>query len=352
MTIIHLISGIAIAGGAEQMVFKLSKKCVENNIKPIAVAITDVGSDNNLFTGENLEHHFLNVKSLSDIKRALKELDTIVRNNNEVVFHSHMFHACLLSTIHSLFYKKTPIVFTMHNNQVNQIYRRLLLFFLKPFRNIDIIFSANSQKWYLKNNAIIANGVDINHFKSTKPRNYTKGEQFNFVFIGNFIEQKNPLYLIDIVKKLKEKKYDFVINMLGEGPLRKDLETEAKKNNLESYFNIVGVVKDIIPYLTKSHCLIMPSLWEGMPITIIESAAAKLPMVVTPVGSIPDFLNDTNASVSNLDEFPATMIHVIDNYDDAKIKADKLFEEIIYKFDIDSVFNQHLDAYKKALGTN
>lgn len=351
MTILHLISGIAIAGGAEQMVFKLSKKCIENNIKPIAVSITDVGSDNNLFTGENIEHHFLNVESLGDIKRALKELHTIVKANDNIVFHSHMFHAFLLSTIYSLFYKKTPIVFTMHNNQVNQIYRRFLLFMLKPFRNIDIIFSDNSTKWYLKNNAVIANGIDIDHFKSSQPRTYNKNETFNFLFIGNFIEQKNPLFLIELVQKLKKENYDFVINMLGDGPLRKDLEAEAKEYNLEKYFNILGVKKDIIPYLTKSHCFIMTSLWEGMPITLIEAASSKLPIIVTPVGSIPDFLNNDNASVVNLDSFHLATIHAINNYEDAKAKADILFTEILYKFDIDSVFNQHLTMYKKALGT-
>ena len=137
--------------------------------------------------------------------------------------------------------------------------------------------------------------------------------------------------------------------MLGDGPLQKDLEKEAASNNLEQYFNILGVKKDIIPYLTKSHCLIMPSLWEGMPVTIIEAASSKLPIVVTPVGSVPDFLNNDNACVSNLKDFHLAMINVIDNYEEATIKADKLFTEIMHKFDIDSVFDQHLKAYIKAL---
>lgn len=347
MTIIHLISGIAIAGGAENMVYKLSKKCLENNIKPVAVAITSYGSEGNIFT--DVEHHFLNVHSISHLRKGLKKLHKIVKQNEDVVFHSHMFHACMLSVAYSLFYKKTPIVYTMHNNIVNQIYRRILLFLTKPMRKVDIIFSDNSQKWYLNNKAVIPNGLEVSRFKVDKPRTFDKNSTFDFLYLGRLEEQKNPFFMIDLANALKSKNYNFLIHVVGTGVMKEEFEQKIKSNKLEDCFKVHGVTNNVIPFLQNSHCLIMPSLWEGMPVTLIEAAAASLPIISTPVGSIPDFLNKDNAYLPELNDFGATMMHVIDNYEEATKKSEILLEQTINKFDIQAIFDKHLEAYTTAL---
>ena len=211
MTVIHIIAGIDYFGGAEQMVFKLSNKCKEHNIKPIVVSITNYGNDNEFFFNLNIEHYFLDSWGFKDFGKAMKQIKEIIKKNDDVVIHSHMFHAGILASFYTLFYKKVPIVFTMHTNKVRVFYRRVLLFLTKPFRKFDIIFSHNSNKWYLKNNAIIANGIDFSRFKIGKKRVYEPKSQFKFLFIGRITEPKNPLFMVDLVKKLKQHNYNFKI---------------------------------------------------------------------------------------------------------------------------------------------
>lgn len=86
-----------------------------------------------------------------------------------------------------------------------------------------------------------------------------------------------------------------------------------------------------------------------MPVVIIEAAASNLPIIATPVGSIPDFLNESNSVICDLNSFPKEMKSVMENYEEAKEKAQILHEEIKSVFNIDSVYLKHLKVYQSIL---
>jgi len=92
--------------------------------------------------------------------------------------------------------------------------------------------------------------------------------------------------------------------------------------------------------------LILPSHWEGMPVVLLEAAAAKLPIIATAVGSIPDFLNNSNASIASLTDFPKAMKNNFQNYNDAVLKSNALYEEIKTVFNIEKVYESHLRLYE------
>ena len=108
--------------------------------------------------------------------------------------------------------------------------------------------------------------------------------------------------------------------------LKEDLEEAIQMHKLSKYIQLKGFQNKVSKFLSEADCLIIPSLWEGMPVSIIEAGASKLPVISTPVGSIPDFLNDSNAYVSNLKNFHSSMISVLINYDDAKNRGEALYK--------------------------
>ncbi|MFK7782904.1 glycosyltransferase [Psychroserpens sp.] len=345
MTLVHLITGLG-GGGAEHMVLELSKTAQSRKTKTIVISITNSNTIESKFIDNQIEYHFLGINSLKNFKNGFATLKHLIKDQNEIVFHCHMFHSCMLGIIFKLFYKNIPIVFTMHTNSVKQLYRRLLLFFAKPFRKSDIIFSENSKKWYLKNSIVIPNGVDFEKFKLSETRTYDKAQSFSFLFLGRLFEPKNPLFLVTLAKSLKESKiHKFTINIVGDGPMKNQLELAIKNANVSDHFVFHGFNNNVIPFLHQSHCLILPSLWEGMPVTIIESAASKLPIITTPVGSIPDFLNESNAFVRNQDNFHNAMIEVVNNYDTAIAKANKLYSEMASVFNIENIYTKHETIY-------
>ncbi len=348
MTILHLIIGLD-GGGAEHMVLELANQCQNKGNKVIVVSLSNRDLILNKFNSKNIECHFLNVVSIKSLIKGLSKLKEIhSKSTDKFVFHCHMFHAFIVGFLYKVFFKNVPIVFTLHTNQVKQLYRKWILFLTKKFRSKDIIFSKNSKKWYLKNTIDIPNGVDLSKFKPIEKLDAER--PFTFLFLGRLTEPKNPLFLIHIVNQLIENNHkDFIINVVGDGGLRKELETAIIKNELSNYIKLLGFQNNVSKFISEANCLIIPSLWEGMPVSIIEAGASKLPVISTPVGSIPDFLNDDNAYVTDLEKFHESMISVLTNYNEAIKKGEILFDLVKSKYDIEKVSDLHIKIYKSAL---
>ncbi|MEY8848961.1 glycosyltransferase [Psychroserpens sp. XS_ASV72] len=350
MTIIHLTSTLG-GGGAEQMVLQLAKQSNSEH-KTIVVSLSNtLIALEPRFKNHNIEYYLLGVNSFKNksLLNGLKQFKQIIGNLDDVVIHCHMYHAVLFGMLYKLRHPKQKLIFTLHSNMLEFTNKRLILFFTKALRFKDIIFSPKGHKWYLKSNAeIICNGVNFSDF-NFGDRNKTSSV-FNFLFIGRISHEKSPRRLIESAQQLLDQNIsNFNIHFVGDGILKDAISREVKEKKLENHFTFHGFQHDIKPYLAEAHCLVLPSLWEGLPVVIIEAAASKLPVIATPVGSIPDFLNDNNAYVSELDNFHDAMISVYKNYDLALQKAVKLYNEIEAKFEIKNVFAKHLSVYKDSL---
>ncbi|MBR9846122.1 MAG: glycosyltransferase [Algicola sp.] len=350
MVIIHLTSTLG-GGGAEQMVLQLAKQ--SNAVhKTIVVSLSNtLIALEKRFKDHNIEYHLLGVNSFKNksLLNGLRQFKSLIKDYEDVVIHCHMYHAALFGMLYKLRHPKSKLVFTLHSNMLEFASRRLLLFLTKSLRFKDIIFSPKGQKWYLKSNAeIISNGVNFEDFDFGERRHSTS--VFNFLFIGRISHEKSPHRLIECAQQLIEQNIsNFKIHFVGDGILKDAIREDVKNRNLENHVTLHGFQHDIKPFLAEAHCLVLPSLWEGMPVVIIEAAASKLPVIATPVGSIPDFLNDANAYISELNNFHQAMFNVYENYDLALQKSAKLYSEIESQFEIKNVFAKHLSVYEKSL---
>lgn len=347
MTIIHISSSFG-GGGADQMVLQLAKKSTPH-FKTIAFSVSKANTLEPQFKDAEIEYYFLNVTSFKNksLISGIKKLREVTKSFDDVVFHTHQYHSFLIGFFHNLLFKSYPIVFTLHSSTVESLARRLVLFFLRPFRKNDIIFSDNAEKWFLRKGTIIPNGVDFEKLSIKTTRAYTNSEPFSFLFLGRLSDEKNPLFMIEAAKRLLDDGIsDFVFDVVGKGHQEEELKNRISSEGLEAHFNLLGFKSDIRPYLKSAHCLILPSKWEGMPMVLIEAAAAKLPIIATPVGSVPDFLNNLNAYVEELPNFHTAMISCIKNYDKAIQKTELLYQQANSKYDIKSVYETHLRLYR------
>lgn len=352
MTIIHLTSTLG-GGGAEQMVLQLAKQSNSNyNTIVISLAGNSTTTIEKHFNDNNIKYHILDVMSFknSSLLNGLKKFKAITDNiDDDVVLHCHMFYAIFFGMLHKLRQPKTPLIFTLHTNNLRFRMQRWVLFFTKFLRFRDVIFSPKGRKWYLKSKyEIIPNGVSFDAFnfgKRTMPK-----DKFKFLFIGRISHEKDPLRLVKAAKELIENNdSNFEINFVGDGILKDELSNQIKANNLENHFKLHGFQLDIKPYLSEAHCLVLPSIREGLPIVIIEAAASRLPIISTPVGSVPDYLNASNAYLSSTEDFDKNMLDVMQNYNQALVKSEKLYQDIKSSFEIENVFKKHLEIYKKSL---
>lgn len=105
--------------------------------------------------------------------------------------------------------------------------------------------------------------------------------------VANFYKTKGLKYLIEAVHFT-----DVKTVIIGDGPLRPELEKLIKKYNLEEQVILVGRIPDAYKYLKAFDAFALPSLKEGFPWIILETMAAEVPIVTTNVGAIPEIIED------------------------------------------------------------
>jgi glycosyltransferase involved in cell wall biosynthesis len=135
---------------------------------------------------------------------------------------------------------------------------------------------------------VIHNGVDLSSFQ---PAEIQVNDPPRLVFAGRFTEQKNPLQLIETLAQLQDLPWSCA--MIGDGPLRPQVERKIEACGLQSRFALPGWItpEEVIGWLAKSDILFMPSLSEGLPVVGVQSLAMGLAVVTSCVGGFVDLVN-------------------------------------------------------------
>jgi glycosyltransferase involved in cell wall biosynthesis len=99
--------------------------------------------------------------------------------------------------------------------------------------------------------------------------------------VGRFFPQKNHTFLLDIFAELKRLKEDAVLLLVGDGELRAEIEQKVKDLNLTENVIFTGVRSDVPDLMQAMDCFVFPSIYEGLPLTLVEAQASGLPCIVS-----------------------------------------------------------------------
>ena len=134
---------------------------------------------------------------------------------------------------------------------------------------------------------IMTNAIDIKNFEfSESTRQEMRkvlGIENKFV-IGNvarFSYQKNHKFLIDIFQELKSKNKDAVLLLVGGGELEKEIKSKVELFDLEDSVFFLGIRNDVPRLMSAMDAFVLPSYFEGLPVTLVEAQAAALPSYVS-----------------------------------------------------------------------
>ena len=257
-----------------------------------------------------------------------------------------------------------------HNSQSESGIRGLIRNFLMPFLKItaNAYFACGWQaadwlygKGFTKNGRVqvIRNVIDAQKFRfsQTSRMNIRKKlgfEDASFVVghVARFCQEKNHRFSIDILKELVNIVPNSYLLLVGDGPLRKDLEDYAKESGVDSRVRFAGVVSNVHDYEQAMDAFILPSFYEGLPLSIIEAQVSGLPCFTTK-GSVSDECSVTNlVTYLPLEDGPAAWAHKIAETRDTERKD--TFEEIVAA-GYDSLTaatylqNKYINLYNKSL---
>ncbi len=148
----------------------------------------------------------------------------------------------------------------------------------------------------------IPNGVPIDRAKPRRSRADIRaelglGDAFVILSTGRLAEQKGYEYLIRAAALLRDDQPAPQIVLAGGGPLRAKLEALVSSLDLEERVTLIGHRSDVGDLLAASDLVVLPSLWEGLSISLLEAMAAGKPVVTTAIGSNREVTNDGEAAV-------------------------------------------------------
>lgn len=345
INVLHLITGLNV-GGAEKVVYDLSVELNRRGHNNFVVGISTKDFLANMFREAGINVHILGVdKKILSFVKGLFSLRSFIKQHDIKIIHAHMTHALIMAFFIKLLKPGIKIVFTSHNFNVGSKIREKIISISKSFREVDIIFSKKMWKSIYKKNAIvIPNGIDTKQYKM----NVEKNKVFTFLAIGRIEIVKNHKFLVEAANQLKDE-FDFEIHIVGDGILKEELLDSIKEHNLENIFKILGYRKDINKVCNMSHVFVLPSLWEGLPISLLEAGASSLPVIVTPVGSISELIDANTGYVKELNEFVDAMRESYFNYSDAIVKGNHLQERIQLNYDLGQIAEKHLKIYESIM---
>ena len=110
--------------------------------------------------------------------------------------------------------------------------------------------------------------------------------------VGNFTEPKNHTFILDIFYELQKMDKKFHLVLIGDGPLRNNIEAKIDKLKIKERVSLLGVRKDIHNLCKMIDVFVFPSLYEGLPVTLIEAQASGLQVFVS--NSVTSEVNITN----------------------------------------------------------
>ncbi len=204
----------------------------------------------------------------------------------------------------------------------------------------------------LKNkNVIISNGVSDYDEKIYDRRE----EPFTIIFVGRFVEQKDPFTILKALKRLKRMDINSRFFLVGDGPLRNKMEKFVQTNNLgNAVFTGWIPQPEVQKYYQKSHIIITPSHAEGMSIANLEALAAGVFLIATPVSGNKEMLscckNGVLVDSGNYNEI-ANQIQkfYFQQYLPKNLLAQNAALEFIKKYNWQKVSEQYLSAFRSCL---
>lgn len=134
---------------------------------------------------------------------------------------------------------------------------------------------------------VIKNGVDIDKYRFNPKVRQDKRIELGIcdkVVIGNvgrFVTQKNHIFLLDVFAEIKKLRPQSVLILAGIGELMDSIKEKAKVLGIEKDVKFLGFRSDVNELIQAMDLFLMPSLYEGFPVTAVEAQASGLPCILS-----------------------------------------------------------------------
>ncbi|GAB4496596.1 MAG: glycosyltransferase family 4 protein [Anaerolineales bacterium] len=385
--ILHITAGFAIAGplgGIERFGIQLVEAFDQQLLEPILCGLWDFQTDQ-----EEPWLSYLREKNISAFTATIwKEKqpyrsfwDAITNIPQKItmpidIIHSHSEFGDVGAIILRKKLRAKYILRTVHNEREwkrRPLRRNILTNLLYPFvfshefavsniigKQLNQRFSARLLQ---KKSPVIYNAINFDRFKLTTEfsKKYISSiwniPQYAklIISIGRLTEQKGYRFLLDAMFEIQKTRKDIHLVLIGEGELKRNLQAYSEKLKISQFVHFAGKRNDIENLLPHFDVFVSSSLWEGLPTVLLESIAARVPIIGTQVSGTTEIIchekNGLLVPPKDSIALSQAIITLLNNPEKAKIMAEQAYHDAIQKFSISSIANQYQKFYGNLLNT-
>ncbi|MFQ5456615.1 MAG: glycosyltransferase [Nitrospirota bacterium] len=338
MRILHVITSID-RGGAECHLLSLVKGLDKTRYDVDVAYMVGNGSLKRDFDESGIKIYNLRMTSRVD-PRALYRLIKLIFKNKYRIIHTHGFRPDLYGTVSALI-SRTPIIISSKHNDEDYFNNMVLAFLhrlVSRFQDRIICISEHVKKFTIQvgvNNhhkvKRIYYGLDWERFDRIKNFRYVRDEfgiKDNDFFIGSVARispQKGLSFLIKAMRKVIDIRKDVKLVVVGQPRqfvkgdwiLKDDLLQMVEELYLKNHIFFAGSRNDIQEVMLSLDLFVLPSLWEGFGLVLLEAMATQKPIVASRVSTIPEIVSDGVTGLlippANVEELTGAILRLAEN---------------------------------------
>jgi len=351
-------------GGAERALLELVRRLDHSEWEPSVFCLSKAGALVDQFEAANVPVTCLGATSSLNVT-VLPRLIGHLRRQKPQLLQTFLFHANIMGRVAGRLAGVSRIVSGIRVAEKRSRFPLWLDRVTDRFvhRHVCVSgavarFSMDTGRLPSNKVEVIGNGVDADRFGKAVPADLSKfgipkGSRVG-VFVGRLDPQKQPLLLLEAARTLAVEHGELHFLLVGEGPMRGELEAFIDSHGLSSGVHLAGWQADVPGILAGADFLVLPSLWEGMPNVILEAMAAGLPVVSTRVEGTDELIDDGKNGMIVEPNSPAELVEAISqllqNPTRTKEMGRLAQQKVTKEFTWDSMVAQYTSLYRQLLG--
>ena len=303
LKILHVIPNLKRAGG-ERICLDICNGLVKKGHNVILVILENINEYPEL--SKNIDIKFIPSKFTPSLLKKnyldIKSLQLFVDDFNPNIIHSHLLEAEFISL-----QLKTPETTKFFNhihglrpelkkNSFKRLSKKSLIHSWEKKNYLKLIRSKSVKHFAISNKSLhfyeeivgvnksqlihMPNCIDFNKFKGI-PKKIKPEKPYLLITIGRLIPSKGHTFLLDVLKKLLDKKLKINLLIIGDGPEKKSILNKAKELNINNNINLIKATNHPEKYLKNSDLYLHSSYREAFGLVILEAMATGLPVVCT-----------------------------------------------------------------------
>ena len=366
--VLHIIKSLG-RGGAEMLLPETLKLHNQDKFEfhyiyflpwkdQMVEAIAENGGIVNCFDASNNVSIMLKAKAVS----------TYIKSHHIDIIHSHLPWAGVLARVVG---RKSgvPVIYTEHNKQERYHFatRILNLATMGMARQVvavshEVAESISKHKPGLKTPVrIISNGVNTDHFDKTLVDGSEVRKKLNIPpgapvigIVSVFRLQKRLDLWLEIAAKVLQSKRDAHFIIVGDGPLRDQITKKCDQLNLNGRVHLTGLLTEVRPYLAAFDIYMMCSIFEGMPVAMLEAMSMECSVISTDAGGIKEVIDHSeNGMLCPVKDWGNLTGFAVELIDDKVLRsqfAERGRKKVIANFSIGTMVNSLESLYLQING--